>query len=241
MVVVAVCLVVAMLTVTVGFGLIGTLAGGIAHDLNNVLAPIGMALSGATRISPFLMTLMIVNGANAGALSPLAPTGIIANGLVEKIHMDYIGGQIYLNSLLGNGVAAVFAFFAFGGLKLFGSKVNPDMQTRVREIVDQRIEPWDRKQMITMAAITAWIVLVLFLVGALPNWRHSSNWGYGPSGGLGLIVVILLVLLLLWLSLSSPAKIAGTIWMVAGIAFGAWKTRGFRGDLVNFDVPADEE
>ncbi len=84
-----------------------------------MLAPIGMALSGATRISPFLMTLMIVNGANAGALSPLAPTGIIANGLVDKIHMEYIGGQIYLNSLLGNGVAAAFAFFAFGGLKLF--------------------------------------------------------------------------------------------------------------------------
>ncbi|MCK7509884.1 MAG: hypothetical protein MZV70_41555 [Desulfobacterales bacterium] len=47
-----------------------------------VLAPIGMALCAATRISPFLMTLMIVNGANAGALSPLAPTGIIAGSLV---------------------------------------------------------------------------------------------------------------------------------------------------------------
>src|SRR6266853_3722002 len=46
---------------------------------------------------------------------------------------------------------------------------------------------------------------------------------------------------LLWLSLSTPAKIAGSIWMVAGIAFGAWKTHGFRGDLVNFDVPAEED
>ncbi len=41
------------------------------------------------------------------------------------------------------------------------------------------------------------IVLILFLLGALPNWPHSRSWGYGPSGGLGLIVVILLVLLLL--------------------------------------------
>src|SRR5208282_398581 len=48
------------------------------------------------------------------------------------------------------------------------------------------------------------------------------------------------ICLLLWLSLSTPAKIAGSIWMAAGIAFGAWKTRGFRGDLVNFDLPADE-
>lgn len=41
------------------------------------------------------------------------------------------------------------------------------------------------------------IVLVLFLVGALPTWPHSRNWGYFPSGGLGLLVVILLVLVLM--------------------------------------------
>jgi len=49
-----------------------------------------------------------------------------------------------------------------------------------------------------------------------------------------------LICFLLWLSLSRKAVIAGTIWMAAGIAFGAWKTRGFRGDLVNFDIPPDE-
>lgn len=41
------------------------------------------------------------------------------------------------------------------------------------------------------------ILLILFLVGALPTWGHSRNWGYGPSGGIGLVVVILLVLLLM--------------------------------------------
>ena len=41
------------------------------------------------------------------------------------------------------------------------------------------------------------ILLILLLVGALPTWPHSSNWGYYPSGGLGLIVIILLILLLL--------------------------------------------
>ncbi len=41
------------------------------------------------------------------------------------------------------------------------------------------------------------IVLVLMLIGAFPAWPHSRGWGYGPTGGLGLIVVILLVLLLL--------------------------------------------
>lgn len=41
------------------------------------------------------------------------------------------------------------------------------------------------------------VVLILFLVGALPTWPHSKNWGYYPSSGLGLVVLILLILLLL--------------------------------------------
>jgi amino acid transporter len=49
------------------------------------------------------------------------------------------------------------------------------------------------------------------------------------------------VCLLLWINLSATARIAGSIWMAAGIAFGAWKTKGFKGDLVNFDIPADDE
>lgn len=41
------------------------------------------------------------------------------------------------------------------------------------------------------------IILVLALVGVLPTWPHSRTWGYGPSGGLGLVLLILIVLLLL--------------------------------------------
>ena len=41
------------------------------------------------------------------------------------------------------------------------------------------------------------IVLVLLLIGAIPSWSHSRSWGYGPSGGIGLLVVILLILLLM--------------------------------------------
>jgi hypothetical protein len=39
--------------------------------------------------------------------------------------------------------------------------------------------------------------LILMLLGAMPTWGHSRNWGYGPSGGLGLVVLILVVLLLM--------------------------------------------
>ncbi|MGA2595710.1 MAG: DUF3309 family protein [Bryobacteraceae bacterium] len=41
------------------------------------------------------------------------------------------------------------------------------------------------------------VVLVLMLIGALPRWNHSRQWGYAPSGGLGLVLAILLILFLL--------------------------------------------
>jgi hypothetical protein len=41
------------------------------------------------------------------------------------------------------------------------------------------------------------VFLVLLLIGALPTWPHSKNWGYGPMGGLGAVLAILVVLLLL--------------------------------------------
>jgi hypothetical protein len=41
------------------------------------------------------------------------------------------------------------------------------------------------------------IIVVLVLIGALPTWPHSSKWGYGPSGVLGLVLVIVIVLLLM--------------------------------------------
>lgn len=40
------------------------------------------------------------------------------------------------------------------------------------------------------------VILVLMLLGAVPAWPHSRSWGYGPSGGLGLVVIILLILVL---------------------------------------------
>ena len=49
------------------------------------------------------------------------------------------------------------------------------------------------------------IILILILIGALPTWGHSRNWGYGPSGGISLLVVILIILLLV-----------GRIWRLAG-------------------------
>jgi putrescine importer len=61
---------------------------------------------------------------------------------------------------------------------------------------------------------------------------HKTLWNFLPP------VLGFLICLALWLNLSRPAKIAGGIWMVAGVAFGVWKTRGFRQPL-SFDLPAE--
>ena len=49
-----------------------------------------------------------------------------------------------------------------------------------------------------------------------------------------------LICALLWINLSPKALIFGGVWMAIGIAFGAWKTQGFRGNLVNFELPPEE-
>ena len=41
------------------------------------------------------------------------------------------------------------------------------------------------------------VLLVLFLIGALPTWPHSAHWGYYPSGGIGVILIIVVILLLM--------------------------------------------
>jgi hypothetical protein len=53
------------------------------------------------------------------------------------------------------------------------------------------------KETLMSISLILLILLILLLVGALPTWGHSRNWGYAPSGGLGLLVLILVVLLLM--------------------------------------------
>ena len=89
-----------------------------------LIAPLAMAIAGRTGIIAFLMTLMVANGANAGAFSPFAPTGIIANELIARqgLTMDP-WTQVYLPSLLAQSFIALFGYLIFGGLRLW--RANP--------------------------------------------------------------------------------------------------------------------
>jgi hypothetical protein len=54
----------------------------------------------------------------------------------------------------------------------------------------------DRKEQLMLGTILI-IVLILALCGALPRWSHSRNWGYAPTGGLGVVLLVVVVLLVL--------------------------------------------
>jgi di/tricarboxylate transporter len=79
-----------------------------------------MAVAERARIPPFLMTIMVAHGCIAGALSPIAPTGIIAAGLMGRLGMSGFERQNYLANLLANAAVAALGYLAFGGWRLFG-------------------------------------------------------------------------------------------------------------------------
>jgi len=122
-----------------------------------LIAPLAMAIAGRTGISAFLMTLMVANGANAGAFSPFAPTGIIANGLIARqgITMDP-WTQVYLPSLLAQSVIALFGYLVFGGLRLW--RANPAGPTTTPIALAERPARLTIAQCATVGAIGALIV-----------------------------------------------------------------------------------
>jgi hypothetical protein len=76
-----------------------------------------------------------------------------------------------------------------GGWKQFSNLARAPEGSWLSEIATRR-----SKMSIGMILL---IVLVLALLGVIPTWGHSSNWGYGPSGGIGLVLLIVLILVLL--------------------------------------------
>lgn len=83
-----------------------------------LLAPVAMAAAGRAGVSPFLMAIMVCTGANAGALSPFAPTGIIANGLMASIGLEGVHWRNYCNALIAQSFVGFAGYFVFGGARL---------------------------------------------------------------------------------------------------------------------------
>jgi di/tricarboxylate transporter len=91
-------------------------AGNIASAA--LVGPMAMAAAGRAKVPAFLMTIMVAHGAVAGALSPLAPTGVIASGLMGRMGLSGHEWNVYTANLLANALVAFAGYFAFGGWAL---------------------------------------------------------------------------------------------------------------------------
>lgn len=85
-----------------------------------MLAPMGMAAAHRARVPPFLMIIMLGNGAQAGSLSPFAPTGIIVNGLMERIGLPGHEWWNYWTNAVAHMAIAFGGYLVLGGWRLFG-------------------------------------------------------------------------------------------------------------------------
>ena len=125
-------------------------AGNIAATA--LLAPVAMGVAGRAGISAFLMAIMLANGANAGAMSPLAPTGIIANELMRRIGLEGVAWRNYFNTLAAQSVVAFGGYFLFGGLKLFRTDSGPGRSPEVEPPAPDD-DPFTGSQWLTVAVI----------------------------------------------------------------------------------------
>jgi hypothetical protein len=70
------------------------------------------------------------------------------------------------------------------------------MPDRGHEICFVNYQLQFKKEMTMGLGTILLVILIMMLIGAIPSWPHSKNWGYGPSGGIGIIVIFIIVLLL---------------------------------------------
>jgi len=136
-------------------------AGNIAGTA--LVAPLAMTLAHRAGIPAFLMAVMVAHGALAGAVSPLAPTGIIANKLMQnELHLPGFELQLYLYNFIGNALVGIAGYLLFGGWRLFGKTFhdNPPPATDVAENAGHEV--WSRANVATLAVIGLLIIGVIF-------------------------------------------------------------------------------
>ena len=107
-------------------------------------------------MSAFLMTIMVANGAQAGSLSPIAPTGIIVSTSLADIGITGVEWPTYFNVLIAHTAVAVAGYFVFGGWRLFRRRYAS--QAGGEEAALGRFE---RAHWITLAVIAALVAAVM--------------------------------------------------------------------------------
>jgi Na+/H+ antiporter NhaD/arsenite permease-like protein len=140
-----------------------------------LIAPMAMEVAGRARVPAVLMAIMVGNGANAGSLSPFAPTGIIVNGLMVKAGMGGLEWQTYLANLAAHAGVAFAGYAIFGGLKLFALRYESTPGEATQET------PFDFKNWITLAVIFTLIAAVILF---------KISIGMGAFAAAGILAIV---------------------------------------------------
>ena len=135
-----------------------------------LVAPLAMSTAVRSGIPLFLMAIMVGNGANAGALSPFAPTGIIVNGLMARNRLPGSSCRPISTTSPRMRLVAFAGYALFGGLKLFGDRLGR------RSPTDSADSPFQRRHWITMGVIATLILSVIFA-------QHQRRHGRVPRRG----------------------------------------------------------
>lgn len=120
-----------------------------------MMAPMAMAIGARAAVPPFLMTLMVGNGAQAGALSPFAPTGVIVNEIMARIGLAGAEFNTYVNNLAAHIVVTLIAYVLFGGLALFRKGPKDTGGDEVK------IEPFESVHWLTLGVLAVLVVGVI--------------------------------------------------------------------------------
>lgn len=136
---------------TVGAGNIGAVA---------LLAPVAMKVAFEAGVPPFLMALMVACGGNAAALSPIAPTGVIAVDLMARIGLSGVGWQNYAQCLLAHAFVGFAGYLSLGGLRLLRSRPSPEQLARLQALLAARRLPLELRHGLTLGVILLLLITV---------------------------------------------------------------------------------
>src|SRR5919106_626436 len=173
------------------FGSIGP--GSIASAA--LIGPMAMAVAAQTGIPAFLMAIMVANGANSASLSPIGPTGIIVNGIMDKMGMPAVPWQNYFIVMAAHAIVAFAGYLIFGGWRLFRSE-----SARQRVAVDD----------LAAAAIAATSPSQV-PNGDIPDAARPFQWRHWTT--LGVIVVLITSVIFFGVNVGMGA-LAGAVLLV---------------------------
>jgi di/tricarboxylate transporter len=101
-----------------------TAVGALSPAAVAIIAPIALSFAGKYKISPLLMGMMVIHGAQAGGFSPIAVYGVTVNGILAKTDLAFSPTALFLSSLVFNIIIALVLFVVLGGRALLSSKMS---------------------------------------------------------------------------------------------------------------------